>query len=341
MTGNPVYDLLDSVSSGGPTGGSLSVDDLVRGGRRRQRGVAFVATGTTAGVVTVAVTAALLAVPGSRRPSASPGASNPAGPSSPAPAATALVPLNGPVGAAIPITAANILEGGTQVTAFAETVACAGPAEATVVSQTDTQVVLSLRFGKGSPAATMSHAPVASDAPHPACTARPSVVTEVPGAEGTIPGSYVFALSAALGSRRLIDAGSGRTIPYTTAEQFAEPTWVPAGFRQMGMQPTDRRVWEEFWTSREGGFTLAETYNVADAVSGANRAVNGRPARFQSDQNSLEWVANGRLFELAAPETGACQAGTSTADTPCVVVSHLPTVSEADLLRIADSIPTS
>ncbi len=343
MTGNPIHDLLDNVSSGAPGDSSVSVDALVRGGRRRQRGIAVAAAGTTAGLAAIAVAVAYAAVPGTTKPSASGGFGSPTATISPAPATSIGYPLNGPVGGAIPINGVSLLKGGTEVNALASTVMCAGTAQATVVSQTDSKVVLSLRFGQNRSTVAAPGQPPPSRMATRDCNPRPTAVAPDPAADGGTTGTYAFTLSAPLGSRQLIDASTGKAISYTTAEEFGTPHWIPAGYRPVFVpRMTGQNVWEEMWNNRDQGtIMLGETYQDTTPVTGVNTTVSGHPARFggSRDTNTLEWVADGRHYSLWAAHTSECKAAESQALGKCVLVTKPgQPISEVDLLRIANSI---
>ena len=326
MIDNPIHELLDTVSSSAPGTSRISVDQLVRAGRNRQRGVALAATGATVAVVAGAIAVAVVAVPRTSGTAASGSTHNPV---TPPVATTAPVPINGPVGAAIPITGASVLNNGKQVMTFLVTVTCGGTPQSRVVSETADEVVLTVALGP-------------TRSPLTGCGPRPTSVVSVPGAQSETNTKLLFDLKQPLGSRQLIDSATGKTIPHTTAEQFAEPASLPAGFHALGApMPTNLLTWEEFWENDgSGGLALAETANVSNAVSGANTEVNGSPARFQGSEgwSTLEWVAANRLFTLSATQTGKCNPTTSTPAT-CVPVQPVAlALSEQELLRVAKSV---
>lgn len=349
MNDNPVHALLDSVSSG-QHAHRLSVDDLVRAGRRRQRMVATGVAGGTAAVVAGA--AAMVSLTGARHTTGALGAPSTA-PANTAPVSTALATTAqpDPSGAPAPnrpftsllgtISAAHLLSSGRQVGAFVVTDGCQTTPGLRVVSQGAEQVVVSLQLRLTAPAAvgpSAATSPTADDCHLIMSSATGRVVKQ--------SAEVIADLDAPLGSRALIDQATGKPIPYTADTQTAYPTWLPTGWvNTSGVRPTDLRTWEQDWgTPANALLSLRQTFDAPDSLGGAaNVQVNGEPARLVTGARGYEltWWSQGRLYVLTASSSQLCSfpqgASSPMHCTPAVETPGVP-MTQADLLRVAESV---
>ena len=350
MSDNRVRDLLDSVSAGQPHAHRLSVNDLVRAGRRRQHRVASSVAGGTA--VVVAGAAALATHAGRVGSSAEVGAASTppvtATTGQPDPSASAPWPVP-TVTLLSTISAAHLLANGTQVGTFVTTDGCPTAPILRVVSQGADQVVLSLAV----PTQAQAQAPAAAAAVNeasPSAAAQHCPAGRIHNATNGMPAGSVEVLAdlkTALGGRALVDEATGRAIPYTADTQTASPTWVPAGWLDStGVRPVDLTAWEQDWSTATGLLSLRQTFNAPDSLGGAaNSTVSGQPARVVENARAVEvtWWAGGRLYDLAATGTQFCPlpqpSATLVGCTPASEPTGRP-LSESDLLRVADSVQT-
>jgi hypothetical protein len=332
-----IHDLLDAVCSGQPAN-HVTVDDLVRAGRRRHR---VLAAGAAAGTATVvAVVAAVLVV---GRPG---GTALPAGgPTMPGtlattpPAISSSSPLAGASTATIAvITAGHVLAAGRQVGTYVTYCSQVKPT-LTVLSQDNTRVVLQLRIVMP----RMGSGPGPGNEcgqPGQASPVRPGLLSS---------GELTAELTVPLGHRRLVDSATGKTIPYTRDDRTAWPTWLPAGWRDAtSVHPTDLLTWQQEWqhgTSEQ--LQLTQTYHASNNLRGpANTMVGSAAARLvhHGDQQTLMWWVKGTSYTLTNAHIGVCLPGlgltSSQAPMSCPATQTGPLLDKADLLRIARSVHT-
>ena len=341
-----IHDLLDSVSTGQPAH-RLSVNDLVRAGRRRQRNVAAGVAGGTAAVVAVAAAAIVPGIGGS--PSSSPAAASPTiSPAvtaqlPPAPTASTQPIYAGPAGATAPIVTAHLLIGGRtlQTTFITDSCSAAG------LSATETATTVTLTLTTVAPVPSQR-----AGATYPNCVAKGQTSAYFVPVGQTLSigsGDLRTTLAAPLGNRRLIDATTGRTIPYTSETQVETPSWLPTGWERVGdARPELAQSWATTFQT-DGGpnprmLMLTQTENAKDALGGAANAVVGTaPARVSGDPSTLQvrWWDGDRLFDLAylASSPTTCNAGKNgKPHDVCTVTGPAPTIARADLLQIAASV---
>jgi hypothetical protein len=342
-----IHDLLDAVSAGQPQA-TVSVDDLVRAGRRRHR---TVASGVAAGTAVVVVVAALAGVTVLRQDdnhgSAADASAVPSNRSYSATAPIAGAPSNiQAVNTHAVIPAAHLFSGGTSVGTFVETMACTRPPELTVVSQDAQQVVVSLTVpglgapGQGTWLGTGATTP-------PSCEPFPSAGTGAEFHGPTFSGEVTAGLSAPLGTRTLVDAATGRAIPYTSDSVVAEPTWLPPGWGDgQPLQPTGLQTWEHSWRlgSSAEWLSLTQTHQAtADLGGTANATVGTSEARLHVTATAIgiTWLAAGWKYELSDYQTILCNPpvnGSTIATCPTPTAAALRQLTQAELLHVADSV---
>ena len=318
-----IHDLLDAVSTGQPQL-AVSVDSLVRQGRRHQRAVASGLAAATAGVVAVIGLAIT-------QPGAGGSTTTPSSPLQTAAAKTS--PYSGAVTSAAVIPAAHLFGDGTTVGTYLATSGCATPAF-TVVSQDAERVVLSLKMGgQGGPARQK-------------CVPFPSSGTSVADPGPSFSGEVTATLQQPLGTRHLIDAATNRSIPVTADTQAAEPSWLPRGWRDvMGVQPADLSAWSQVWqlTSPNEQLSLTQRYQTRAELPGTpNETVGTSPARLEVTARRLvlTWFSKGRLYILSDGPFFPCKmsVGEGAAVCPSAAVNTPRVLTKAELLRIAISV---
>jgi hypothetical protein len=358
-----IRELLRQVSSDQPSP-SLSVDDLVRAGRRRQGAMAsLVATGTT--VVVVAAVVAAVGV--GRSPDQAAGSASPS--VTPALAITAALPtaatastqpiVAGPFGARLPVATAHLLDGGRVLQTTLQTDRCNGGATLTAV-ESQQQVTLTLALGPV-PTASLPMAAQPSGGPpvDNSCGPRPAAVTTTGTLVSIGAGDVRTTLLQPLGQRRLVDGATGRTIPYTSETEVRKPTWLPAGINAFGpIQPVGSQGWTQRFEPDElsgrqplapGVHTyelqLDQTDNAPRSLGGpATDTVAGVPARVSqlSTTATVTWWRSGRLFTMTARSLSVlCPPTPAAPQSSCHLQSSPPALATTVLLRVAASIPAS
>ena len=338
MTG--IHDLLTAVSSGQPVS-AVSVDDLVRTGRRRQRTlVSAVATGTAA-VVALAVAASAGALQ-SRDPASDGGGASTSGTFGPSPSYAPVPtpsPYDGPRvvvgadGATSSIPTAHLLNGDRTVATTVDGPLCATTSpDLTVVDQTATEVRIKLRITGG-----------AAQTPKSTCGGKIAAPPSQGSTESAGSQQEQVTLQAALGTRLLVDAATGKTIPYLSSRDAVSPTYLPQGFVQVGPVAPAYDGWST--TYRRGSGSGAESLNLEQVAQAADlqlgkvtTTVDGQPASVlvMGSSIDLRWQHLGGVLDLWY---SSCRVpiNASASSYPCIKLDK-PALSQSELLKVAASI---
>ena len=129
-------------------------------------------------------------------------------------------------------------------------------------------------------------------------------------------GSASISLSSPIGTRRVVDEATGKTIPYETKPRrwFRRGCWSP--FRRVGtIDPEGPNGWSEVWQIphpksaivwQEITFNDTGTDTSRSSLPKVNASVNGHAAWLDHPNKAevdLQWIVNGEWYDLQESST--------------------------------------
>lgn len=327
MTGNPVHDLLDSVSSGSPGSHGIDVDDLVRAGRRRRARTEGAAWVVAVGCVAVVIVAAIVLSPGDSRPASSrpttDGATVPATTAQPDSRRT----TGGPTTAVVTVTSLQLVDGNLLVAFASVRPGCSRPATLRAVEHpTEVRVFLTV--------------PISRRALGGECSAAASPSTAVS-----------TTLKAPLGTRGVVDVSTGRYVPVTRDTDQLVSTEIAGGFKSAGpVHPVTAQSWQQSFIPLAAASTsqadevivLTQRWAEGTGIGTANDLVGGDPARVRTTPTSISvtWRFEGSLLTLTYRAVSGCDFAEKDGHPappgwPCKPVAAPTLMPQWELLRMA------